>query len=357
MDATADLASVGVLARRLEQDISSRGLRPGDRYRTAADAAVLLGVSQATAHRAMRVLVRKRILVRHRGRGTFVGSSAPASASTGAALRTVFVLLPEAQREMYAIPYDAIIQALRARLNAVNVQFAFIPAGNEAEYVRELVRTAQQTGQYVGAIPISCSREVYRCLHDAGGPVVVMGSLYHDQRHLASLDLDYRQSGYLLANYLCERGHKRVALLAAGGGRPGDDAVQDGVSDALTEACRPNNALMVRVFAGDLDVFRAQITELLSTSDAPSGLICGGERVLGVVQSVVEKLGLAKAVEVVFQSHTSPTADHSAYVHVRPKWTLEQLASTVAGMLASLAEGTALDDSRVVVPVELRKES
>ena len=59
------------LAVRLEQDIRQRGLYAGDRYLTAPEAANLLDVSAGMAHRAMRVLAQRQMLVRRRNCGTF----------------------------------------------------------------------------------------------------------------------------------------------------------------------------------------------------------------------------------------------------------------------------------------------
>src|SRR5688572_519319 len=92
---TQQSPAISELAKRIEWDIRTRGLRPGDRYRTAAETAEALGVSTASAHRAMNLLVPD-VLTRQHGRGTFVG---PAMAkTTRVRVRTLYVLLAEAQR-------------------------------------------------------------------------------------------------------------------------------------------------------------------------------------------------------------------------------------------------------------------
>ena len=85
-------SSLHHLASRLEQDIRQRGLWAGDRYLTASEAAELLGVSTATAHRAMQVLAQRRMLVRHPSRGTFVGPHFEMKQNT--MIRTVCALMP-----------------------------------------------------------------------------------------------------------------------------------------------------------------------------------------------------------------------------------------------------------------------
>jgi DNA-binding LacI/PurR family transcriptional regulator len=348
-------SNLAMVAKRLEGDLRSRGLQQGDRYLTVADAALMLGVSNATAHRAMSILVRKKLLTRQHGRGTFVGEGI--GQKRAARVRTVYILMPEADRDVSSVQLEDMMDSLRARLGGVNVQFSFIPSSNSVDYVRELIGSAQRIGQFAGAVPISCPRAVYKYLEEIGGPMVVLGSLYADQRSLASVDVDYRQIGQLLARYLVKKGHKRMALLLTGEGRPGDNAFYDGISDALTEADLPHNALTVRIYPHDFEAFRAQVRELLERPDRPTGIICGTDRLVGIVESVASSLELriGRDVELVFQGQSTPAVERLPYVHAQPQLTFKQIANTVADMLRTLSEGGALEQDRVIVPVELRE--
>src|SRR5690606_6010444 len=71
-----ELPTVESLAQRLEEDIRRRRLNPRDRYFTAAEAGEKLGVRVASANRAMQVLAERKVLVRRRSRGTFIGTLA-----------------------------------------------------------------------------------------------------------------------------------------------------------------------------------------------------------------------------------------------------------------------------------------
>ena len=75
----ANISRVHHLAHRLEQDIQRRGLRTGEEYLTAEAAGDLLGVSRMTANRAMNVLARRKVLMRYRSRGSFVGPAVTSS--------------------------------------------------------------------------------------------------------------------------------------------------------------------------------------------------------------------------------------------------------------------------------------
>ena len=344
---------LGLIAQRLEGDIRARGLRPGDRYLTVSEAAAMLDVSPASAHRAMDMLVSKKLLSRQQGRGTFIadgiGRVKPPS------VRTVFIMMPEDVQGVSSVQLDVMVDAVRNRFGSVNVQFSFVPRENPIEFVKEVVGMAQRTSQYAGVIPISCSREVYRTLSELGGPLVVLGSLFRDQWNLPSVDVDYREVGRLLCRHLVDQGHKRLALLAPGEGRPGDHAFFDGVSDVLTEEGLPHNALTVRIFPRDFESFRAQVVELLDHPDRPTGLICANERLVGVVLAVTKQLNLKspKDFELAFHSQGTPGSESAAFVHVQPKLPFRQIADRVAEMLKQIADGKPVSEQHVLFDVEL----
>src|SRR5438094_5267354 len=122
---TARLAPVNCLAERLERDIVSRGLLPGDRYLTAAEAGRELGVSAATANRAMRLLAARDVLNRERSRGTFIGPAV--SSGHSFSVRTVFILMRLEDKDYSTASSAAILDAVRVALGDVNIQFAFVP--------------------------------------------------------------------------------------------------------------------------------------------------------------------------------------------------------------------------------------
>jgi DNA-binding LacI/PurR family transcriptional regulator len=250
---------------------------------------------------------------------------------------------------------DSLVDAVRNHVGRVSVQLSFLPVENALDHVRELVSVSQRSGQFAGAIPISCPREVYRYLSDSGAPTVVLGSLYRDQQHLPSVDLDHHQAGRLLAEYLLHEGHKRIVLLATGGGRPGDDAFYDGVSEALTAAALPHNALVLRTFPSDFDAFGAQIEELLASADRPTGWICRNERLVSVVSATLAAAGLSspRDVDVVFQAKSGRPSAKTPYAHVRPKEPFKRIAEELAMMLKDVREGRPLSRERVTISVEL----
>lgn len=349
---------LGMVAKRLEGDIRSRGLRAGDRYLTVAEAALMLDVSPATAHRAMELLVDQKLLIRHQGRGTFVAAGVGTPNITR--VKTVFILLQEEMEGVRSIQLDEVVNAIRSRFGSVNVQFTFVPSNGAVDYVTEVIGAANVAGQLSGMVPISCTRDVYRVLSEMGRPMVVLGSLYADQRHLPSVDLDYRSAGRLLAQHLVKKGHKHMGLLATGDGRPGHHAFFDGISDVLSEAGLPHNALTVRIFPHDFDAFRVQAMELLDRQDRPTGVICGNERLVGVLAATAKQLALSipDDLELAYfcvRSHTE--SDNLPYPHVHSRLPFREVAEKVADMLKQLADGRPVDPAHVLFDVELHDPS
>ncbi len=311
----------------------------------------MLGVRKATANRAMQLLADRGLIVRRQRMGTLIARPTFSRQT----VRTVYVLATEDQKPLGGFPYDLLAGALRQEMGGVNVQFSFIPTQEAAGHVRSLLGPAQDAGQLAGAVPISCPREVYRLLEEMGVPTVVFGSLYPDQRKLASIDEDCHEAGRLLADYLVRHGRRRIALLTTARPRPGEAAFFDGISDALTAACMPHNALLMRIMAPDEEGVRAQLRDLLTRDDRPAGLIVRRESVADLARAVAGDCGLRVPQELLIVLDT-PSTDHAAaltYPHVKTATPFDELARQAARMLKHLTEGHPLYALRLKVPVAL----
>ncbi len=350
-----ETSSVRLLANRLEDHIRTSGLGPGDRYLTAAEAGELLTVSTATAHRAMKTLADRRVLIRHTGRGTFVG--AHFGSNRRLKIRTVYALVQSQNKLVADFPFDLFTRGIRSSFHDANVQLSFLPPGPSVEYVKELIRSAKAAGEVGGMVPISCPREVYRCLAHADLPVVIFGSPYADQQGVASVDVDNHESGRLLTRRLLERGHRRMVLLSFAEGRPGDNDFFDGVSEELTAAELPHNSLVVRIVPHDAGVFTAQLRQLLEAPDHPTGLIARCGRLASAAGAAVSSVGHSAAgqIEIVFQDHPPTTGNELPYTCVRPRLSFQETAVLIGEMLDRLSGGEPLEQERVVVPVQLQQ--
>lgn len=358
-----DSSSVRRLAKRLEQDVRMRGLCAGDRYLTAAEAARQFGTSVTAAHHALKLLADQQLLLRRRNSGTFVGPKA--AASKASKIRTVHVLMP-ADHCITMARSDLLMRGILSQIGDASVQFNFLPDRDTVAYVRELISMANAAGEVAGIVAIRCPREVYRLLAESRLPTVVFGSLFPGEPVLPSINTDERETGRLLTQYLIDRGHRRMALLTGAEGWPGDNDFFDGVSQALTTARLPHDALLIRIIPYEERVYWATTQQLLAMSDPPDGFITRERVLVDVIARAAEEAGrkaskstakASAAVEIVFQEFATTEAEQSPYVHVRPQLLLEDAAAVIGKMLRAVSENRPLESDRIVLPVELRVPS
>ena len=302
-----ETSTVRRLAARLEQDIRHRGLGAGDRYMTAMEVGEKFRVSTTTAHRALRVLADRDAVIRRHNRGTFVGPSLGRQPDSQVRMLNVYVLLPEDSGAGSTVCCPEFIDGIRGQMPGTNVQFSFLPSRDDVDYVHELLRSAGTGGQVAGIVAVSCGREVYRLLAEAGSPTVVFGSLYPGDVTLPSIDEDNHEAGRLLMRYLIEKGHRRVALFTPADSRPGDNAFLDGIHEVLQQAALPHGTMVMRSLPHEQATTAAAAKELLGSSNRPTAFIVRAEPITRVVASVAAEMGLdlPEAVEVVFQDQAT----------------------------------------------------
>jgi DNA-binding LacI/PurR family transcriptional regulator len=351
--ASVNPAPLTRLAERLERDIVYRGLVAGDRYLTAAEAGKELGVSAATANRAMRLLAARAVLSRHRNRGTFVGPAI--SESRTFSVRTVFVLM-RAEDKDYAGSLANILHAIRDELGDVTVQFGFILPDEPIASLQEMLGPFVSAGRLAGVVAISCQREVYCFLATLGVPLVINGSLYPNGDPIPSIDADNRESGRLLARYLIQTGHSRFAILCRTEGQPGHHDFHDGVSEVLAEMNMPATTLLVREYPPSKQALRALIQHLIQMPDRPSAFILRGSEIVDTVARLLEQdFPVDQRPEIVCDGCLSSGALSIPFVHVETRMSDSETARLIGKMLGRLSQGLPLERERVVIPVELCK--
>ncbi len=349
-DTTIETSKIGSLAARIERDIRKRGLSTGDRYLTGAEAGLLLGVSTASANRAMSLLVDQDLLVRRRRSGTFVGSKV--GSETMPRVRSVYVLTLEHQSRDIP-PTDLLLQGIRAGIARANVHFGFLPEVDRLACVKDLLRDSIDSGQLAGVVPISCGREVYQYLMDAGIPTVVLGSVYESMDRLASIDVDNYQMARLLTGHLFEHGHRRLAVIDNSRGCPGDNYFSDGVAEATADACLPANSVLMR-YLPDIESVSAQVREMLVSDWPPTGFVARSPRLANAVEQALKQCGAPlDRYEIVFQDYHTSSPQKSRFTYARPKDDFAAMAIQIGNTLHRLGEDPAWEPEHIVVPVEL----
>lgn len=357
------LPHIKLLAERVLTDIRRRSLAVGDRYLTTEEVCRMLGVGKTAATKTIRHLSQREILVTRQRSGTFVG---PGVASIGPGLprtrsskvQTIFVLLPAGDPAASHWLFQPFIAGIHTEIPDVNVQFTFVPEKDPVTYVGELIEGPRASGQLAGIVAVSCPSVVYRYLIELHVPAVVYGSVYSTQLPITSIDSDNFQGGQLLTQYLVDRGHRRIAFLMTGAGRPGNNLFLDGINNALASTGLLPTVLIPRLIQNDLEALRAIARELFEGPDRPTAVITRGIAQLDVVTSVAADVGLAvpKDLEIVFDhDQTTPRLDTPPYPWVQPTLSFTEITAMIGKILKELASGIPSTAKRVVIPMELHQ--
>ena len=352
-------AHLDLLGEKLVDDMRRRGLAPGDRYLTTEEVSRMLGIRKAVANRAMRHLAEQEVLVRRQRSGTFVGPRFVRPLCSR--VQTVYVLLPKGHPVATKWSMSPFVQGILQEFADVNVQFCFVPERERVAYVRELLDGGRRSGQLAGVVPVSCSPEIYRFLGECGVPAVAYGSLYAMQPAIHSVDIDNREMGRLLMQYLIDRGHRRTVFLMMDERRPGDNDCYDGISEAAAAASLSHSALIPRLVPNDAEAFDAVAAELLSLPDRPTAVIARGGVFAERIRATADKLGLAVPddLEIVLdnEGQIADQVDVSRYPRVEPKTSFVGIAAVIGRRLKQLADGEPLAPEHITIPVALHNPS
>ena len=350
-------SSVVEVAERVVEDIRLRRMTPGERYLTSDEARRVFGVGKGIMDRALRLLSEHDVLVRRQKSGTFVGPSAPVREAVQVCTLHVFMI--EVAKALTDFPFDSMITGLRREVPGANVQFNIVPknAGSAGlEYAREVINGAKASGHFGGVLSIRCPRDMSQFFVDSGVPLVAFGAFYCRGPTVPCVDVNRRDAGRLLTEYVVKKGHKRIALLNVATGQPGDNNFYDGVSEVLTAVRFPHNALILRALPADIEIVPMVVRELLEKVDRPTAFIVLSERVANVVADTAAQVGLAvpNDLEVAFWDVATVRVRRSPYPHVQTQLAFEDIAALVGSMFRDLLAGRPPEQKKISIPVEFR---
>jgi len=338
------------VAEKLERHIRASQLQPGDRYLSADEASQLLDESVMTVQRAMALLAKRKILERRPKAGTFIAETLTAPQG----LPCVHFLIPEecinernAQEE-----YWEQIQGMRSVFPGISAQFNFIPNQN-AGYARQIVGQASAAGTLAGVILILPSRAMRVFFNQSGIPTVVEGSVESDLTNLCWFSNDQEQIGNLLAEWLIQRGHRRLVTVMRDVWSIGEHLLHDGVSQALGKAGLGADALLVRSAPAEQSAITELIRGILTQgSNAPTGFICRTEIQADCVREVARELHLTDKIDVTLCGNPQQ-ANKSKYICAVPLNDARERGKIVGTMLQTLAQGKIPEPRGRILPVQL----
>lgn len=162
----------------IERDIKERGLKAGDPYLTAEELGRIVGVSRATADRAMKSLSRRHILMRRQRSGTFVGPRAETSgAKPCAALSNIHLIAPRSASAQLHLDVRAVANALGERFPDAVMTLHLIPAARLALAAQKLLLRLGASGDLREAVvlfdaDVECAKEI----EDSGVAAVIVAA-------------------------------------------------------------------------------------------------------------------------------------------------------------------------------------
>jgi DNA-binding LacI/PurR family transcriptional regulator len=325
----------------IESDIRRRGLAAGDRYLTAREVGRLLGVSTMTANRALQELAARRVLVRARRSGSVVGDRLAGGPPPSP--RAVHLLVPSDFFTLEKALVDLIVSGIHSELPGDAIQFTFVPAQGEVEFVRRLVEAAP--GTFGGAVLLVSSPAVQRFFRDRGLPAVVSGSLHPGISGLPWVDRDQREIGRLLARAALARRARQLVVLMRDRWGAGDNLMIEGVQSAAGSA-----RVSVRSFPPDPDLVAGAVGEILRSAGRPAALLCRSRLLADAAARAA-----SRDARIWLCDHHANDARPVPYPHTRPKLGPPEHGALIGRMLKDLARGRRPDPDHAVIPVELHE--
>lgn len=350
---TTTASRASTLADLLMADIERRELKAGDRYLTTAEASEMLGVGNGAANRALQVLERRRRIVRQQRRGAYVVD--PSKPQQVQPLDRVHFLVHQKYLRAEGVGQDESLLGIERELPGVPVQISFLPTDNEAGFVEELLDESSRAKRQVGFVLVRASYETRRLIADRDVPAVVNGTLYPSIEGLPCLTFDMKSAGGILAQFLLDRGHERLAYINRQITYGGDQLTMEGIAAALSAKGKSPADLTLRFLPPSSEVYAAEAARLLTQAKGPTGFICRTVRMADDVMATAKRLGRkpGEDFDVAVCDYYQRPNDLPRYAWPKPLISSEELGRRLAQLLIAQikrADGVVGND---IVPVEL----
>lgn len=336
--------TVADLAARIESDIRSRGLRPGDRYSSTAETARAFKAGTVPVNRAMQLLVKRHVLDRRQGLGTIVSMKFE-TARQAAQLKRVRVMMSDRRLNDEGVFESGLLMGLQEALpgTALGIEFPPLNDREEDRYLVEVIDEALRSRGTEGFVLIASSMQMQRAFHDSGLPTVVLGSLYASMEGMPFLERDQRGIGRMAAEYLLSRGHRSLVMVARQrpGILPGDHIAFDAMGQVAAQAGLSAGAMLIRCLPHEPRVVEAEIRQLLASSVEVPGFFLRPSDMVGPVFAAIRGQGLVpqRDVAVVVDGHHLPPSTRPLCPAIRLTVSEEEFGRRLGQLLLARARG------------------
>ncbi|MDR1641564.1 MAG: GntR family transcriptional regulator [Clostridiales bacterium] len=193
----------------LREQLKSDKYKPGSRFCSETDLQQKFGYSRQTIRKAFQVLEEEKLIVRARGKGTFVADTVNAAP---AKTNVIGVMLSHVDEYLFPITISTIESVVSKAGYSLHLMLTHKSTAIETRCLRELV-DKQVDGIIVeptqsGYPTVNCG--LYSEIKGSGLPMVFINSKYPEIR-VPVVCMDDFEAGRLVANELVLMGHKRIA--------------------------------------------------------------------------------------------------------------------------------------------------
>ncbi|RIK87441.1 MAG: hypothetical protein DCC67_01875 [Planctomycetota bacterium] len=337
------------LAAQLEGDMRQKGLRPGDRYLTAAEASHVFSVAPMTMHRAMQTLAERQILVRQRSRGTFVGPLFHPAGQMRHDLDVLHLVMAMDYHRTQTFSSDVLVDEFSKTLSGVTVQVHHILDAAAKRYINQVIeRIGQSTRE--GFVLIRCSRDVQLRVSESGLPAVVFGQAYPGV-NLPCVEHDQVSVGRMIAEYARQQGAKRFAILTHALWRFGDHAMIDSATATLSAAGVALDSLKIRSLPAEREVVEQSLHEILADADPPDGFLCRNDFYANIV---CEELGGSRRLPCVVSGSHAPPDGPLPFARVCSSMSLAAQIEHVSKVLTAASRKEQDELRSILIPVHFQ---
>lgn len=356
MSADANAAPLySQIKRELRTGISRGQYVAGEPFITQRELCERYQVSTTTAVRALNELVQEGLLVRRRGRGTFVVESP--SSSSFARTTSIVCIVPGLDNPHLS----QIVRGVGVVCTELGISLTLSQKDYSAEHERQVLREAVDgTASGVILLPVegSPNGDLLAELRSQGRPVVLIDRYRTDMAFDAVLVDDFA-IGYHVTRRLLDLGHRTIAVLLAETDCTSTRGRVSGHLRALHDAgipMRPALSLLRPYSTEPDDVRLPRLRELLGMSTPPTVLLCGEGYTLAQAARDVQSLGLRipDDIDLAATDKAGPY-DVVSLAAVSSRLPSFQMGQEAMRLLATRmrAEDPYADSEHVVLPVEI----
>jgi LacI family transcriptional regulator len=221
-----------------------------------------------------------------------------------------------------------------------------------------------RTARAFGVILDNMNRELLALVEKAGMPAVMVDA-WEEHTRLDVVVQDNYRGGYLAAEHLVQKGHKRVAWLGPVGDSPLSRERYGGACAALAAAGVRAPEIAPFDFPGGLtdDQRLERARALLAAEPRPKAVLALWGPVAVAVLNAARELGLVPgkdldvlgwAPEENYDQVYAGTAGDDGYVPTSVVWSAREMAETAIARLGQRRENPDLPPLRINIPTDLR---